>query len=502
LKQKGRAGRLIARLKRASGGGSAGSAPGIRYGGPQTPAVRRGFAGFAGVAASMRLIQKQQFKLSARLYQSVNILRIPLAELREKITEELDRNPALELLEDPQNASLTEKHRKEAAGDDAFESVSASDAPFFPRNGNEAADEHQQFLEGALARPETLHEHLLRQLRLQPIDEHLSRIGELLIQNLDKDGFHQEPVETLFKNSGETARIQEAAKLIQSFDPEGTCVADYRESLRVQVGLLNNAPEGMLDALDYLEPLERGKFAVVARKLHRTEDEVEEIFAWIKRLSPFPGRRFSAGDVQYVIPDARVAKRGGEWIVIINNEEIPVLGINPFFKQLSQKSAEDRQARQFARESVKEAREFIDFLHKRGRTLRKITAALLRLQTPFFERGPKYLRPLVLSEMADEIGLDESTISRAVRGKYLQTEWGTFELRYFFTNSIGTSGANQVGYSRIGVKEILKEIIESEQRHFSDQELAGMLAKRGIRVARRTVAKYRRELDLGSSYTR
>lgn len=450
----------------------------------------------------MQLIQKQQFKLSSRLYQSVNILRIPLVELREKIAEELERNPALELVEDPSVASLDEIRRKKDKDDDDFESTSVSDAPFISRGGNEAADEHQQFIEGALARPESLQDHLLWQLRLQPIDEQTRRIGELLIQNLNEDGFHQEPVNSLFKNGEDTAQIREIMKLIQSLDPVGTCVADYQESLRVQISLIRNAPAGMLDALAYLEPLERGKFAEVAKKLHRTEDEVKEIFEWLKELSPFPGRQFASGSARYVIPDVRVTKRDDEWIIVINNEEIPVLGIDPFFKSLAQEQVEDKVARDFARESVRDAREFIEFIHKRGQTLRKIAKALVRFQTAFFERGPKYLRPLVLNEIADDLGLDESTISRAVRDKYLQTEWGIFELRYFFTNSISAVGKDKSHYSRIGVKEILKEIIEGEQRHFSDQELVGMLARRGIHVARRTVAKYRRELNLGSSYAR
>jgi RNA polymerase sigma-54 factor len=170
--------------------------------------------------------------------------------------------------------------------------------------------------------------------------------------------------------------------------------------------------------------------------------------------------------------------------------------------RLAKDKVTDKVARDFARENIKDAREFIEFIHKRWQTLRKIAVAIVHFQTAFFERGPKYLQPLTLNEMAAEIDLDESTISRAVRDKYLQAEWGIFELRYFFTNSVSEGGMDKTRYSRIGIKEILKEIIEGEQRHFSDQELVGMLAKRGIRVARRTVAKYRRELDLGSSYAR
>ncbi|MDR2110407.1 MAG: RNA polymerase factor sigma-54, partial [Spirochaetaceae bacterium] len=296
-------------------------------------------------------------------------------------------------------------------------------------------------------------------------------------------------------------RIRQALDLVRSLDPPGTCTADYRESLRVQAELLPGAPEGMEAVLPYLEQLERGKIAEVARKVNRTEEEVREIFARIKELSPFPGRYFASGDTRYVVPDVHILKREGEFVIFLNDEEIPVLGINPFFMKMSGEKGE-KPVRDFARENISEARWFIHSINKRNHTLLKVTRAIVKFQRSFFVNGPKYLVPLTLRDIAQAVGLHETTVSRAANGKYMQTEWGIFELRHFFTNSISGAGSGGSRYSKEGVKEILRELITGDARNLSDKEIAGLLARRGIPLARRTVAKYRKELDLGSSYTR
>jgi RNA polymerase sigma-54 factor len=253
--------------------------------------------------------------------------------------------------------------------------------------------------------------------------------------------------------------------------------------------------------LPYLEQLERGKIAEVARKVNRTEEEVREIFARIKELSPFPGRYFASGDTRYVVPDVHILKREGEFVIFLNDEEIPVLGINPFFMKMSGEKGE-KPVRDFARENISEARWFIHSINKRNHTLLKVTRAIVKFQRSFFVNGPKYLVPLTLRDIAQAVGLHETTVSRAANGKYMQTEWGIFELRHFFTNSISGAGSGGSRYSKEGVKEILRELITGDARNLSDKEIAGLLARRGIPLARRTVAKYRKELDLGSSYTR
>lgn len=444
-------------------------------------------------------IQEQKLRMSPQLYQSIKLMELPIMDLRGKIAEEIERNPALEVLEDKTTVSLDAAYTPRKEEDDYFEAT--SDSGYVRRGGDEAAAEQHKFIEGALSRPETLQEHLLWQLRLQPIDDTSRQIGELLIQNLDADGFHKEPVDLLLKNQ-DPQRIRRVLTLVQSLDPPGTCTRDYLESLRVQAALLPDMPEGSEDIFNYLELLEKGKIAEVARKINRTEAEVRLIFDRIRELSPFPGRQFAGEDTRYVVPDVQVLKKEGEFVIVLNDEEIPVLGINPFFMKISDEKNGEKPVRDFARENIKEARWFIQSINLRNHTLLRVARAIVEFQRSFFAYGPKHIAPLTLKDIAKELSVHETTVSRTANGKYMQTEWGIFELRHFFTNSISGSGSGGSRYSKEGVKETIRELISTEARHFSDQEIADLLSKRGISIARRTVSKYRRELDLGSSYGR
>ncbi|MDR2069892.1 MAG: RNA polymerase factor sigma-54 [Treponema sp.] len=451
-------------------------------------------------------IQEQRLKMSPQLYQSIKMMELPIVDLREKIEEEVERNPALEVVEDHSTVSLDGASPPKEE-DDYFEVT--SDSGFVRRGGNEAMEEQYKFIEGALSRPETLQEHLLWNLRLEPVDEESRRIGERLIQNLDADGFHKEPVELLLKGE-DPEKVRETIKLVQSLDPPGACTTGFRESLLVQTRLLADAPPGMEEALDYLELLEKGKIAEAARKLGRTQEEIGIILERIRELSPFPGRRFDSADTRYVVPDVQIVRKEGEFVIVLNEEEIPVLGINPFFMKISDKKEKGRKnadtagkkIRDFARENIKEARWFIQSINQRNHTLLRVSRAIVEFQRPFFVNGPKYLEPLTLRDIAQELGVHETTVSRTANGKYMQTEWGIFEIRYFFTNSISGAGSGGSRYSKEGVKEIIRELISGEDRRIPDQEISDMLAKRGISIARRTVAKYRSELNLGSSYSR
>jgi RNA polymerase sigma-54 factor len=456
-------------------------------------------------------------------------MALPVVDLREKIAEELEKNPALEVLEDNGIVSLDAAYSPKKEEEEYFEAT--SDSGFISRPSNEASDEHRKFIEGVLARSETLQEHLLRNLRLTPAVGELRRIAELIIQNLDENGFHKEAPAILLKGES-PARIREALDLVRSLDPPGCAASGFRESLAIQARLLPGAPEGMEQALEHLELLERGKFAEAARKLGRSEDEIRFIFNRIKGdLTPFPGRGFASGEeTRYVIPDVQVVIREGDFVIILNDEEIPVLGISPFFMKIAEPKtnagagpasgngpaagtgagnnarAETKQVRDFARENIKEARWFIHSINQRNHTLLRVSRAIVEFQREFFAKGPKYLAPLTLRDIAQELGLHEATVSRTANGKYMQTEWGVFELRHFFTNSISGMGSAGSRYSKEGVKEIIRELITAENRpengRLSDQEIAESLARRGISLARRTVAKYRNELDLGSSYYR
>ena len=462
------------------------------------------------------LVQSQKISMNAQLYQLIKMMELPVIDLRQKIEEELEKNPALEVLEDSVTVSLdaTENHPKEE--EEYFETT--SDPGFIGKDGEAAAERRRQFIEGALSHSETLQEHLLWQLLLEPIDKDTQRICELLIQNLNEDGFHKEPIDILLRNE-DSEKISEAVKLVRGLDPVGTCTANYLESLRVQIDYLPDAPKGIVEALSCLELFERGKIGEAARRIGCTEDEARHIFERLKELSPFPGRRFSGGETRFVIPDLQVVEKEGDFVIILNEEEIPVLGINPFFMKIARGAVRNGQInakqdikpdikpdakpeRDFARENIKEARWFINSINQRNHTLLKVSRAIVEFQRPFFMKGPKYLAPLTLRDIAQELGIHEATVSRTANGKYMQTEWGIFELRHFFTNSIRGSGSGGSKFSKEGVKEIIKEIIGAETRNLSDQEIVGILAKQGILLARRTVAKYRNEQNLGSSFDR
>jgi len=271
----------------------------------------------------------------------------------------------------------------------------------------------------------------------------------------------------------------------------------------VQAALLPGAPDCIDGVLDRLAALEKGKFADVAEELGCSEAEIELCFETVKEeLSPFPGRQFAGEETRYAVPDVEVLRKEGEFVIVLNNEEIPVLGINPFFMKIADEKGKGKAARDFVQENIKEARWFIQSINQRNHTLLRVSRAIVEFQRPFFDKGPKYLSPLTLKDIASELGVHETTVSRTANGKFIQTEWGIYEIRHFFTNSITGTGSSGSRYSKGGVKAIIKEIISGEERRLTDQELAEILAGRGINLARRTVAKYRNELDLGSSYER
>jgi RNA polymerase sigma-54 factor len=462
------------------------------------------------------LIAEQRQRLSPQMIQSIKLMAMPLQELKEQIQEEVESNPALELVSDGSTLSLESLPEGESKeNEEAAPFENSSDSGFASRSGSED-DSKRMFIEGAIARAETLQEHLLWQLRLQLIDEGKRAIGETLIQNLDDDGFHKEDPYTLIRGA-EREAVDEAMVLIRSFEPAGTCCADYRESLFVQAELAGDAPKAALDILrDHVELLEKGKHAEIQKRLKIGESELQAALAFIKGLSPFPGRAYSTEEPIYVVPDIQVKLKDGDFVIVLNDEEIPVLGIDPFFDSLAERGAagrgegekngpahvEDRATNAYVRDNIKRAKFFIRSIHQRNQTLLKVARAVVEFQRAFFSEGPKRLAPLTLKDVADEVGVHETTVSRIANRKYMQTDWGIFELRYFFTNSISGAGSRGSSFSKEGVKQVIKEIIEAEDSILSDRDIVEVLARKGIKLARRTVAKYRGELDLGSSFGR
>jgi len=434
--------------------------------------------------------------MSPQLLQAIKLMAMPIQDLRLTIREEIEKNPALEITEDRSSDSYDEVSTQRDE-ENYFENTSDSG---FISGGSESSDAKQRFLEGVLTRHESLHDHLLWQLKLQLLPEEWYRIGELVILNLDDNGFHREPPELLVAEEDLPA-LQRVIPIIQRFDPVGVCTKGYEEALLVQARQLPDPHPLLIPILEkHLPLLEKGKYKDIAKALGTKESEVERVLATIKTLEPLPGRDFSSEEAKYVIPDIRVKISEGEFVIVLNDEEIPVLGINPFFDEM--KDQKEKEIKQYVNARISDARWFIRSINQRNETLLKTARAIVEFQRDFFRRGPKYLVPLTLKDISESIGVHEATVSRITTSKYIQTEWGIFALKYFFTNSISGTGSQGSRFSKEGVKQIMKELIEKEPKNLSDTKIVEILSNRGIKIARRTIAKYRKELGIMSSFDR
>jgi len=449
------------------------------------------------------LRQEQQLRMTPQLYQAIRIMALPLAELRTTIEQELERNPALEVVEDRSVLSLNEADRRQGEETEYFEDTSDS-GYIREHGGEEREDSKRRFIEGVVSRPESLHDHLLWQLRLERLSPEEFQAGELLIRNLNDNGFHIEPLEALFPPEA-LPMARKVKALIQAFDPVGTCTADYRESLLVQIANHPAAVPGAYEVVEsHLEALEREKYKEIARKLHIGVAEVERIKGFLHELDPMPGRRYSSEQPRYVVPDIRIKVQDGELHIILNDEDIPVLGVNTFYESLAKdkQQQQKKKLKSFVNSSLQEARWFIRSVRQRNETLIKTCKSIVEFQREFFRKGPKYLVPLALKDIAKEIGVHEATVSRVTSGKYIQTEWGIFELKHFFSNSVAGTAPGGGRFSKEGVKEMIKEIVQGEAGKLTDEKIAAALAEKGVKIARRTIAKYRKELDIMSSHHR
>lgn len=456
--------------------------------------------------------------MTPQLYQAIKIMALPLIELRDTIQEELEKNPALEIVEENAPLSLDDTGRRTSEEQEYFENT--SDPGYIKVKGaNSREDAHRKFIEGVLTRSESLREHLLWQLRLQPISEVEFRIGEYLIRNLDDNGFHIEKPENLLlsldpegfplENPEDSLSrekldvMKRVMELIQGFDPIGTCTQDYRESILVQIKLHPDSLPRAADIVEkYFEQLEREKYKEIARSMRIPVKEVAKVKEFLRELDPFPGRNYSTEQPRYVVPDVMVKIQEGELVIVLNDEDIPVLGINSFYASIQdhEERYKQKDLKRFVKNGVHEAHWFINSIRRRNQTLLKVCKAIIEYQRDFFRKGSKYLVPLSLKDIAAEIGVHEATVSRVTNGKYIQTEWGIFELKYFFTNLVPGGGR----FSKEGVKQMIREIIEEEgsRKRLTDQKIGEILEAKGVRIARRTIAKYRKELDIMSSHHR
>ena len=405
-----------------------------------------------------QVLGQRQIQIMAPQMQALmRLLAMPVPELKEEIQKELEKNPALEI---DGNADLS---------------------PALPARSTQDQDK-QDFLEGTAAQKESLKEHLLIQLGMQKnVEQKVLDAAVILVQNLNNDGFLPSPPQELVPEADEN-RLENAMKLVQMMDPQGTCVyGGYKESLLVQTALRPDAPEHSAEVIEeYLEPLGKEKYREITARLHISEDQVKEIKKFIRTLNPFPGRSFSTQPDQNVVPSFTVRKNDdGNLELDMNESAVPALRLNSAYQKLKSSPDIDDDSKRF----IRDAEDFINKMAMRRETMSKAAEEIIKCQEEFFLKGPKYLKPLTQREFAGKIDVSESTVSRIASSKFVQTDWGFYPLSFLFPSQ---------GESAL---ETIKEIINThKERHLSDQEISDLLAEKGITMARRTVSKYRRQI--------
>ena len=443
-----------------------------------------------------------QQTLSPQMQQSLHILQAPLMELRQLVTAELESNPTLE--EEPRDVSREpdgEDSQKTELSDqwNEYYAQRATSEPWTA----EAQARRQHFFDSQTKAP-TLQQHLLEQMNGSDMSAQDRAVALVVIGNIDDQGYLRATTGEIASQAG--CREEEAEKVIeivQGFDPAGAGARSLSECLFIQ--LRRSGRQYSLESRivqHYLEELSRRKLPEIAKLCHVSLGDVQNAAEAIAGLEPRPGRPFSSEEEQTILPDVIVERDDDDYTVSLNDEEIPSLRIGDRYKDMLSQSAADREVRDYLREKIRGGRFFIRCVQQRQHTLLNIAREIVARQRDFFDLGPANLRPMTMSNVAQTVGVHETTVSRAVSGKYLASPRGLFELKYFFTSGYTTSDGESV--SNESVRQAIAEIVRAEDaRHpLSDQDIVAMLSERGLPIARRTVAKYRDQLGILPSHLR
>lgn len=484
---------------------------------------------------SLQLKFSQQLTMTPQLQQAIRLLQLSTLDLQQEIQEALDSNPLLEMEESPEGlngeaalAEVSKNEKKdditEAASDnleanDAIENsdvpdelpidstwdeyYSASSAPA-PMSGG--SDDEMVF-QGETT--ENIQDHLLWQMQLTPFTETDTAIAIAIIDSIDDSGYltiSTEDVLTSLDNEEiELDEVECVLKRIQMFDPIGSGSRTPQECLLVQ--LRQFAPdtpwveEATLLITEYSDLLGSKDYRTLMRKTRLKEAELAEAMRLLQTLNPRPGSALITGDPEYVIPDVSVDKKNGRWVVELNPDNLPKLNVNQQYAAMS-RNAKNTSDSQFIRSHMQEAKWFIKSLESRNDTLLKVANCIVQQQMGFFEHGPEMMKPMVLNDVAEMVDMHESTISRVTTQKYMHTPRGIFELKYFFSSHVATESGGEC--SSTAIRALIKKLVAAEKpnKPLSDSKIAQLLADQGIKVARRTIAKYRESLSIPPSNQR
>ena len=478
------------------------------------------------MALEIRQVQKltQQLVMTPQLQQAIKLLQLSRVELEEMVTKELQENPALE--EGPaEEAEASGEPRSEtqvSVPENGSELVLNRELSAVDKIGTldwqEYLDTHSNSIHGSLTaeatsddgdsppswensltKKTTLEDHLIWQLRLSKITERESTIGSYVIQNLDQNGYLVLSREEICTATGSSAEEVEAVlRRIHFFDPVGVAAQDLRECLLIQLENLQ-----LSDCLaakiiaSYLNFLESKRYEKLAKDLGVTIDEIAEAAHLIATLEPKPSRGFEQDEVRTVLPDVFVEKVGDEYVIFLNDDGVPRLRVNSLYRRLAgQEGAAEEQARQYLQEKVRAAHWLIKSIQQRQQTLFRVTQSIFKFQQEFLDHGVSNLKPMVLRDVAEDIDMHESTVSRATANKYVHTPQGLFELKFFFQSGLHSGNGEDVASE--SVKEKIRGIIAAEdpRKPYSDQHIAAALSNDSIEIARRTVAKYREAMGI------
>lgn len=447
---------------------------------------------------SLNLEQSQKLIMTPQLRQAIELLQFNSLELNEYLAKELEENPMLEI--ENLNAEFETDIENVSNDVDMKEFLEKYDDISYKEETDRNIKEYNY--ESFVSDEPDLKEHLISQLILSNVEGIDLEICVYLIQNMDRNGYIKQDLNEV---SGyyqiSIDRVENCLNIVQSFEPTGIGARNLEECLILQVKKMEDE---ILNTMirEYLEDIAYNKTTKIARELELDCEEIQRYCDIIKSLNPKPGSSFTEKDegTKYIIPDATIEKIGDEFIITVNDYTGPRLNISGFYKGLI-KGNSDEKTMDYLQKKFNSALWIINSIEQRRRTIYNVVESILKFQIDFFEKGEKHLKPLTLKEVADDLDMHESTISRSTNGKYVQTPQGLYELKYFFATKLSSTD----GYtSSTTVKSSIKDIVDSEdmKKPFSDQKISDILAEKGTKVSRRTVAKYRDELNIPSSKLR
>jgi RNA polymerase sigma-54 factor len=491
---------------------------------------------------SLRL--SQQLVMTPQLQQAIKLLQLNRMELQEVVNQELMENPVLEELSETPDGENTPSPEAEAEGnadpeaeqrrdEDAFvketpkeEQLVAGKDDFnwesyveeFNSTSSTApsmreVNEELPSFENVLTKTTSLEDHLTWQLSMAALADDERKLGNLIIGNLSDDGYLNASLEDLAKEAGlDIEDAGEVLKIVQNFDPIGVASRNLQECLMIQAKLMNPRQPLVERIIEFhLGDLERKNYQAVAKAIGLPLDKIIEATKLILEFEPKPGRTFNgSGDTQYITPDIYVYKVADEFAIVLNEDGMPKLRISPYYKNIlasaqrdaaaGTNGAQNKVTKEYVQDKLRAAVWLIRSIHNRQKTIYKVTEAIVRRQRDFFEKGVQLLKPMILKDVANDIGMHESTISRVTTNKFVHTPVGIFELKYFFNSSISSADGSDALASE-AVKEKIRQMVskEDQKNPLSDQKIVELLRSENIDIARRTVAKYRDMLGILSS---